>query len=451
MSDSRRSTLANRLALAACTLVAPALPSAAPAAAPDVAPTSAGASAADAGATSAPGAPAAALPVIGSRADWNVDTSWLSYIESDDRVAVSKSIGTLTRATEGGSLGITLVHDTMSGASPTGAVRSDDPAVTYTGASGGAGFAAGGGGGDGTMGQFEDTRLQAGLQREQALRRSLTLSYGGVVSQESDYDSIGASVGIEKERADRMSTLDAGLALTSDTIYRSGGEDTPEPLAVTSEARRFEKGERRTVETRLGISRVLNRRTLAQLSTTVAMSDGYHSDPYKVLSAVDDTGRVVANLHDSRPDSRLRTSVQGQLVHQLAGSTHALRLGYRFYRDDWGVTSNTATVRFRYNLSPTRYLEPHLRLYGQSAADFHVASLGVDERFEPVRPEDGIASADYRLDAMRSTTLGLKYGMAINARTDFRLRAELLDQRFEVSDPDALRATILQASLRYRF
>ena len=123
------------------------------------------------------------MPAIGPRADWNVDTAWLSYVESDDRVAVAKSIGTLTRATGDGSLGITLVHDTMSGASPTGAVRSDDPAVTYTGvsggASGGAGFEAGGGGGDGTMGQFEDTRLQAALQREQSLRRSLTLSYGG--------------------------------------------------------------------------------------------------------------------------------------------------------------------------------------------------------------------------------------------------------------------------------
>ena len=51
------------------------------------------------------------MPTIGPRADWDVDTSWLSYVESDDRVAVAKSIGTLTRATGDGSLGITLVHD----------------------------------------------------------------------------------------------------------------------------------------------------------------------------------------------------------------------------------------------------------------------------------------------------------------------------------------------------
>ena len=398
------------------------------------------------------------MPAIGPRADWNVDTSWLSYVESDDRVAVAKSIGTLTRATGDGSLGITLVHDTMSGASPTGAVRSDDPAVTYTGASGGAGFEAGGGGGDGTMGQFEDTRLQAGLQREQSLRRSLTLSYGGVVSQESDYDSFGGSVGLEKESADRMTTFDAGVALTNDTIYRSGGEDTPEPLAETGEARRFEKGERRTVETRLGVSRVLNRRTLAQLSTTIAMSDGYHSDPYKVVSAVDATGRVVANLHDSRPDSRLRTSVQGQLVHQLADATHTLRLGYRFYQDDWGVASNTATVRFRYKLSPTKYLEPHLRLYRQGAADFHVASLGVDDRFRPPPPPPpGPARERPRQRRLPPGRHALDDGGPEVRHGDqraYRLSACGPSCSISASTSPSrmpLRATIFQASLRYRF
>ena len=416
MSTPARGDLARQLALATCALVAPAVPNAAEAAG----------------------------------GDWRVDTSWLSYVEADERVAVSKSMGNLTRTLDDGSLAVSLVHDTMSGASPTGAIRSKDSAVTYSGASGGGGFTAEGGG-DGSLGWFDDTRVQAALEREQTLRRSLTLSYGGLVSQESDYDSIGASVGLEKERADRLASVDVGLAVTSDTIYRSGTEDTPEPLADTSRARRFESGERLTVESRLGASRVLNRRTLAQASVTVGLSEGYHSDPYKVVSAADEEDRILANLHDSRPDSRLRTSLQGRLVHQLRDSTNSVHLGYRFYRDDWGVVSNTADVRFRYTISPTSYLEPHLRLYGQGAADFHVRKLDVDERLEPILPASGHASADYRLDGMRTTTVGLKYGVALGKRVDLRVRGELVDQRFDVADHGTNRATVFQTSLRYTF
>ena len=68
---------------------------------------------------------------------WQIDTSYLSYVETDDRVSVSKALANLTRANENTSVNFSLVHDTMSGASPTGAIRSSDSAVTYTSASGG--------------------------------------------------------------------------------------------------------------------------------------------------------------------------------------------------------------------------------------------------------------------------------------------------------------------------
>ena len=94
--------------------------------------------------------------------DWEVDTSYLSYVESDNRVSVAKTMANLTRMQEGNKLVVNLVHDTMSGASPTGAVRSNDSAVTFTGVSGGSGFSAGNGS-DYSLSTFEDTRVQAGF------------------------------------------------------------------------------------------------------------------------------------------------------------------------------------------------------------------------------------------------------------------------------------------------
>ena len=381
---------------------------------------------------------------------WQVDTSYLSYTEADDRVSVSKTLANLTRSTDTGSLNVNLVHDTMSGASPTGAIRSNDSAVTYTSASGGAGFNTGSSG-DYSLSAFDDTRIQAGLGLERELSRGLTLSYGGAVSQESDYDSFGGNVGMARESADKVSTYSAGLALTSDQIYRSDTGGTPEPLANTQQALPFSAGSRNTVDAIIGFSRVLNRQTVAQLNFSAGLSNGYHSDPYKIISAADDADRILANFHDSRPDSRLRTSVYGKVAHQLAGSDNSIHLSYRLYQDDWGIQSHTADLRYRYQLDRVQYLEPHLRFYLQSEAEFYQRKLSVDEGLNPILPESGFASADYRLDAMTSATLGLKYGVRISRNTDLRVRAEYLDQRFSTADYEQLSAVIFQGSLKFSF
>lgn len=75
--------------------------------------------------------------VRAEQSPWELDTSFLSYVEADDRVSVSKTLANLTRLQENGSVSVNLVHDTMSGASPTGAIRSSESAVTFTSASGG--------------------------------------------------------------------------------------------------------------------------------------------------------------------------------------------------------------------------------------------------------------------------------------------------------------------------
>ncbi len=380
---------------------------------------------------------------------WQVDTSYLSYTEADDRVSVSKTLANLNRISDQGVVSVSLVHDTMSGASPTGAIRSSDSAVSYTSASG-SGVSAGSGG-DYSLGEFEDTRIQAGLGVEREHSRGLTLSYGGVVSQESDYESLGANVGIARESVDKITTYNAGLALTTDTIYRSDSGSTPEPLGNVQQGRPFSEGSRDTVDGLLGVSRVLNRSTIAQATVSFGLSEGYHSDPYKIISAADDQDRILANFHDSRPASRFRTTVFGKVVHQIKDTINTIHLSYRLYQDDWGVQSHTADVRYRHQLSKRHYLEPHLRLYRQTAADFYNRRLRVDEGLNPILPENGFASADYRLDTMTSSTLGLKYGVKLAASTDLRFRVEYLDQSFSTADYDTNSAVIFQTSFKYRF
>ncbi len=385
----------------------------------------------------------------GPGADWSVDASFVNYAESDERVTVNKSLANLARETDSGTLTVGLVHDAMSGASPSGALRGDGETVTYAGPSGG-GFDTAAGA-DGSLAGFEDERVQASAGYEQELSSRYTLGYGGVVSQESDYDSLGANVSLARESADKATTADIGLALTSDTIYRSDTGGTPEPLAPTEEGVNFGDGTRNTTDVSFGLSRVLNRRTVARAMLQLGQSSGYHTDPYKVLSVADADGRVLENRYESRPDERTRTSLGLTLAHTLPERPHSVHLGYRFYSDDWGVASHTLDARYRHRLTKRQYLEPHVRFYAQGAADFYTPFLEADAGLGAQLPQTGFASADYRLDGVTSTTFGLKYGIALTPELDLRVRAEMLSQSFDTAEYDSLGATIVQTSLAWRF
>ena len=413
------------------------------------------ASAAGPGASPAGTEPAvgAALGLPGARADWEIDASLLSWSETDSRVDVTKAIANLSRETDTGAVSVGLVHDTMSGASPTGALRGDGDAVTYSGPSGGSIDAGGGDGGrgDGSLAAFEDERVQASAAFERDVRPNLAIELGGVVSQESDYDSFGGSVTATRESADKAWSADVGLALTTDTIRRSDVGGTPEPLADTDEGVAFGEGTRNTADVSFGLSRVINRTTVARAMLQLGRSSGYHTDPYKVISVADADGRVIDNRFESRPEERTRASLGATLVHRIADAAHSVHLDYRLYGDDWGVVSNTFDARYRHRLTKRQYLEPHVRLYAQGAADFHAPFLASDAGLDPVLPEDGHASADYRLDGLRSVTFGLKYGVALTPDVDLRVRAEYLSQSFDTAEYGELGATILQTSVGWRF
>ncbi|MEE9333736.1 MAG: DUF3570 domain-containing protein [Granulosicoccaceae bacterium] len=382
--------------------------------------------------------------------DWEVDTTYLSYVEADNRVSVAKSMANLTREQEGKKLSVNLVHDTMSGSSPTGAVRSSDSAVTFTGVSGGTGFSAGNGS-DYSLSTFEDTRIQAGFNLSSPSSRAVTIDYGAVVSQESDFDSVGGNVGFTRESTDKLASFTMGLAATFDSIYQSDSGATPQPLGDVTQNQAFGKGQRNTLDALVGGTRVLNKQTVAQVNVSLSLSNGYHSDPYKIISATTENNQIIANYHDSRPESRVRTSLFGNVVHQLGDTPHSIHIGYRAYYDDWGINSHTADFRYHRQLTRRQYLEPHVRVYRQSQADFYYRRFYVDDALNPILPSDGLASSDYRLDAMTSVTLGMKYGLALTKNTDLRVRAEYLAQTFDNDDYSKNNAIVFQTSLKYKF
>jgi hypothetical protein len=99
-----------------------------------------------------------------------------------------------------------------------------------------------------------------------------------------------------------------------------------------------------------------------------------------------------------------------------------LDASYRYMTDDWEIDSHTVDLRLRWPLGESSYIEPHLRFYTQSEADFYTISLvdGVElPRF---------ASADYRLGNFDAITAGLKYGWRTRNGNEMSVRAEVYQQ-----------------------
>jgi hypothetical protein len=89
--------------------------------------------------------------------------------------------------------------------------------------------------------------------------------------------------------------------------------------------------------------------------------------------------------------------------------------------DDWGIDSHTVDIHYRWNLA-SGYLQPHVRFYNQTDADFYHTVLFNGQ------PVPQFASADYRLGEFDGTTLGIKYGHKTDGGNEWSARLEWYQQ-----------------------
>lgn len=381
------------------------------------------------------GASAAAPATADELQRWSFDTALLYYGESDDRVQdVSATIGALRAFDDERRLNLTLTADTLTGASASGAIATGT-AQTFTSPSGRAVYTT-------PAGEiplddtFLDTRFALSAGWTQPLARLYTLSAGLGFSTEYDYTHLGANLSLARDFNKRNTTVNAGLAWSQDDIDPVGG--APVPLSQMRDV--GDLGNKRSSDSKdvldvlLGFTQVLSRNTLLRVNYSYSQSSGYLNDPYKILSVVDGTtgdtilrvpapgvqGPTGVYLYESRPDSRAKHSLYAEMKH--AFGKPVLYGSYRFMTDDWGIDSNTGEVRLRWPVGAASYVEPQLRYYMQSQADFYRPSL-VQGAALPAN-----ASADFRLGEFDAVTVGVKFGHQTVSGNEWSARLEYYQQ-----------------------
>ncbi|WP_116811003.1 DUF3570 domain-containing protein [Steroidobacter cummioxidans] len=382
-----------------------------------------------------------AAPVMADEAErWSFDTALLYYGENDDRVQdVSARIGARRAFDDERSLNVTLTADTLTGASASGAIASDVP-QTFTSPSGKAVYTTPAGKTplDDT---FHDTRFALNASWSQPLARLYTFSAGLGFSTEYDYMHLGANLSLARDFNKRNTTLSAGLAWSQDDVDPVGG--APVPLSqmqdVGNSSNKRSSDSKDIVDVLFGVTQVLSRNTVLRVNYSYSQSSGYLNDPYKILSVVDGTtGDTILRIpaaagpgpsgiyrYESRPDSRVKHSLYAEMKH--AFGVPVLYGSYRFMTDDWGIDSHTGEVRLRWPVGSVSYVEPVLRYYMQSQADFYHPSL-VQGAALPT-----YASADFRLGEFDAVTVGMKFGYQTLGGNEWSARLEYYQQNGTIS------------------
>lgn len=245
-------------------------------------------------------------------------------------------------------------------------------------------------------------------------------------SEESDYKSIGISLGHSIELNEKNTTVTWGASHSFDQVLPTEHNGVPEAL------------DKDTTDVLIGVTQILGPTTVATANFTVGYSDGFMSDPYKKV-LFDDfphfPGQPYTTWAEKRPAHKFRqvafVSLQ-QFVEKLQG---AAELSYRFHHDDFGVLAHTAGLQWNQKIGKHVLISPLFRYHTQGAADFYGTSFPGDPSL-PNSPMPNYYSSDYRLSALDAFT----YGVTISAKVHEHLSLEFAYKRYVMVGTDGVTA-----------
>ena len=252
-------------------------------------------------------------------------------------------------------------HETMSGASPwyTTSDSNGEPLVALSGASG-----------------IYDERSEVSLSTSYYFDKG-TLSGSFGYSEEDDYRASYYALSGSRNFNGELTTLSFGYSYSSDNIFPT---DALLFNRVVDESKSSKSGV-------ISLSQIINPTSTFQLSLNISEQSGFLSDPYK--------------LRDIRPKDKTQIAVTNSYRHFMIHANAAFHANYRYYHDDFGISSHTFDASWHQNIGRSIRLIPNIRYYTQSAANFFT---NIDDFQKSVNEYQ---SSDYRLSSFGAISGGV--------------------------------------------
>lgn len=154
----------------------------------------------------------------------------------------------------------------------------------------------------------------------------------------------------------------------------------------------------------LGFSQILSKNSQASLSLDLVQQEGLLSTPFHRVYFSDKPDIFVENFQlgddiERLPDTRFKIAIGGRLNYYI-NETFVLRTYYRYYTDDWGIDSHTASIEVPIKLSSKFTLYPSYRFYNQTASDYFY-------EYNTALSTDDFYTSDYDLSKFTAHQYGL--------------------------------------------
>ena len=214
----------------------------------------------------------------------------------------------------------------------------------------------------------------------------------------------------------------------------------------------------------LSFSQILNKKLQASVFMDFVYQEGLLSTPYHRIYFSDrpdyyiGTASDIPNYTSSQnkgvyrladdiermPDKRFKVPL-GMRVNYYINEIVKLRSYYRYYSDDWGINSHTASLEVPIKVSQSISITPTYRFYMQTAADYFAP-------FESHSSTEKYYTSDYDLSEFHSNQFGfgLSYTDIFTKMRLYKFGMKTIDLRLIHYDrSDGLKANLVSFGIKF--
>ncbi|MEP2059947.1 MAG: DUF3570 domain-containing protein [Maribacter litoralis] len=199
----------------------------------------------------------------------------------------------------------------------------------------------------------------------------------------------------------------------------------------------------------LGFSQILGKNLQGSLALDFVKQDGLLSTPFQRVYFADVADSFIqefqlADAIEQLPDSRFKVAGGGRLNWYINESV-VLRSYYRYYYDDWGINSHTASVEVPIKLSNKFTVYPSYRYYQQTAADYFF-------EYEEALSTETFYTSDYDLSKYSANQfgVGVSYTDIFTKMHIWKLGLKSIDLKFYKYDRDtSFSSSIVTAGFKF--
>jgi hypothetical protein len=204
-----------------------------------------------------------------------------------------------------------------------------------------------------TASPYKDKREEYGVGIDYLHGNSL-IGFNLSSSKENDYLADSFGLNVSHDLSGGLTTINLGYSQGHDIVQRV---DT----SFEDEINRYSY--------RLGVTQVLTRSLLLGVNFEDIAEEGYLSNPYR-------SARILgASIPERYPRTRDSQAIAVRAIQAFSSESRpalsSLRADYRYFRDNWGIRSNTLAFTLQRYFGDRVLGEARYRYYQQSAASFY--------------------------------------------------------------------------------